>query len=68
MSMSFFFVCLDGFVSAPTVIPPAVSKTSVRLKLNETVLEIVWDPSNTEFGTVFYCVELNTRNVQTEKV
>lgn len=36
--------------------------------MNETVVKIIWDPSSTEFGTVFYCVELNVHNIQTEKV
>ncbi|MCI4382971.1 hypothetical protein PGIGA_G00020940 [Pangasianodon gigas] len=58
----------DGFVSAPTVIPSAVSKSSIHLKLNELVVKIIWDPSSTEFGTVFYCVELNVYKKQTEKI
>lgn len=50
-------VCvLDGFLSPPVVIPPAVPKTSVRLKGNHTFFQIVWDGSNIDFGSVFYCV------------
>ncbi|XP_037397725.1 proto-oncogene tyrosine-protein kinase ROS isoform X1 [Pygocentrus nattereri] len=48
-----------GFVSPPVVIPPAVSKASIRLEGNESAFTILWEPSSTEFGTVFYCVVSN---------
>ncbi|KAL7872797.1 hypothetical protein AOLI_G00118680 [Acnodon oligacanthus] len=60
-----------GFVSPPVVIPPAVSKASIRLEGNKSVFTILWEPSSTEFGTVFYCVVSNDpelHNTLTAKV
>ncbi|XP_058604533.1 proto-oncogene tyrosine-protein kinase ROS-like isoform X3 [Onychostoma macrolepis] len=44
----------DGFVSPPIVIPPAVSK--IVLEGNDTFIQIHWEPSNIDYGTVLYCV------------
>ncbi|XP_059376033.1 proto-oncogene tyrosine-protein kinase ROS isoform X2 [Carassius carassius] len=44
----------DGFVSPPIVIPPAVS--NIVFKKNDTFIQIHWEPSNIEYGTVLYCV------------
>ncbi len=50
-----FCVCFpDGFVSPPIVIPPAVSK--IVLEGNDTFIQIHWEPSNIDYGTVLYCV------------
>ncbi|KAI4882919.1 hypothetical protein NFI96_021496, partial [Prochilodus magdalenae] len=60
-----------GFVSPPVVIPPAVSKSSIRLEENETELTILWEPSRVEFGTVLYCVvsdDLQLRSTLMRKV
>ncbi|XP_072546337.1 proto-oncogene tyrosine-protein kinase ROS isoform X2 [Salminus brasiliensis] len=46
----------EGFVSPPLVIPPAVSKPSIRLEGNHTGFKILWEPSSVELGTVLYCV------------
>ncbi|XP_052009911.1 proto-oncogene tyrosine-protein kinase ROS isoform X1 [Xyrauchen texanus] len=46
----------DGFISPPVVIPPAISKTSIRLERNHTFFQILWEPSGIDFGDVFYCV------------
>ncbi|XP_026098354.1 proto-oncogene tyrosine-protein kinase ROS isoform X1 [Carassius auratus] len=44
----------DGFVSPPIVIPPAVS--NIVFKENDTFIQIHWEPSHIEYGTVLYCV------------